>query len=116
MRIAANQPSTNLSVWLVSLPWTDSSLITDDIITRGWADPKNHRSLAEEDPLFPGEFRDVEFELQPEDQIIATGESIGLMIFASDREFTLWQAPGEIEVQVDLQGCELILPIVSNTW
>lgn len=114
LRIASNQPSTNLSVWMVSLPWTDSKLLTDDIITRGWADPKNYKSLTSEEPLVPGEFRTVEFELQPEDQIISAGERIGLMIFASDRDFTLWQEPGITTLDVDLKGSELILPIVTE--
>ncbi len=113
LRIASNRPSACLSVWLVSLPWTDSRKITDDVITRGWIDPKNYRSLTEEEPMVPGEFRDIEFELQPEDQIIASGERIGLMIFSSDRDFTLWQDPGT-EITIDLDHSEIQLPIVGG--
>ncbi|WP_240491196.1 Xaa-Pro dipeptidyl-peptidase [Pirellula sp. SH-Sr6A] len=113
LRVASNKPSACLSVWLVALPWTGSKRITDDVITRGWADPKNAKSLENEEPLVPGEFRTVEFHLQPEDQIIPAGESIGLMLFASDRDFTLWQEPGT-ELSIDLDQSELILPIVSS--
>ena len=61
----------------------------------------------------PGEFRDVEFELQPEDQVIRKGEQIGLMIFSSDRDFTLWQEPGT-ELTIDLDATQLDLPIVGG--
>jgi X-Pro dipeptidyl-peptidase len=41
VKLASNKPAANLSVWLVSLPWTEgrNTKITDNIITRGWADP-----------------------------------------------------------------------------
>lgn len=113
VRLACDRPSACLSIWLVSLPWTGSERLTDDIITRGWADPANAQSLRSEEPLGPGEFRDVTFELQPDDQIIAAGEQIGLMIFSSDRDFTLWPEPGT-RILVDLDGTRLTLPIVGG--
>src|SRR5690606_36356610 len=36
IRLAANKPAADLSVWLVSLPWEQSWRITDNISTRGW--------------------------------------------------------------------------------
>jgi X-Pro dipeptidyl-peptidase len=112
VRIASNKPAACLSVWLVSLPWTGSERITDDVISRGWADPQN-KSMRHSELLKPGEFRDVEFELQPEDQVIRKGEQIGLMIFSSDRDFTLWQEPGT-ELTIDLDATQLDLPIVGG--
>jgi X-Pro dipeptidyl-peptidase len=114
VRLACDRPTACLSVWLVSLPWTGSERITDDVITRGWADPANASSIRSESPLVPGEFRDVTFELQPDDQVIAAGEQIGLMIFSSDRDFTLWPEPGT-RLQVDLAGTRLFLPIVGGS-
>jgi X-Pro dipeptidyl-peptidase len=114
IRMACNKPTACLSVWLVSLPWTDSERITDDVITRGWADPQNYRSAKEQEAMVPGEFRTVSFDLQPEDQIIREGEQIGLMIFSSDRDFTLWPEPGT-EVSIDLDETQLILPVVGGT-
>ena len=113
IRMACNRPAACLSVWLVSLPWTDSERITDDIITRGWADPQNHRSLSEAEPLQPGEFRNVSFDLQPDDQIIRVGEQIGVMIFSSDRDFTLWPEPGT-ELTIDLDATTITIPIVGG--
>ncbi|MEY3457508.1 MAG: Xaa-Pro dipeptidyl-peptidase [Planctomycetota bacterium] len=114
LRLACNRPAANLSVWLVSLPWTDSRNITDDVITRGWADPQNHASLTESSPLEPGRFQDLSFTLQPDDQLIQPGEKIGLMIFSTDRDFTLWPDPGT-ELTIDLDHTELHLPVVGGS-
>lgn len=115
IRLACNKPAANLSVWLVSLPWTEgkNAKITDNIITRGWADPQNHRSLSESEPLQPGRFYDLSFELQPDDQVIPKGQQIGLMIFSSDRDFTLHPTPGT-EMTVDLDETMLRLPVVGG--
>jgi X-Pro dipeptidyl-peptidase len=115
IRVAASKPAVNLSVWLVSLPWEEGrrAKITDNIITRGWADPQNHNSLSESEPLTPGEFYTLTFKLQPDDQIIPKGQKIGLMIFSSDREFTLWPEPGT-ELSVDLDATRISLPVVGG--
>jgi X-Pro dipeptidyl-peptidase len=113
IRLASNQPAANLSVWLVSLPWLEGRAPRGGLITRGWADPQNHSSLTDSEPLTPGEFYDLTFELQPDDQIIQAGQRIGLMIFSSDREFTLWPPPGT-ELTVDLDGTSFDLPVVGG--
>ena len=115
IRLSSSKPAANLSVWLVSLPWntSDKSTINDNLITRGWADPQNHKSLTESSPLVPGEFYDLSFDLQPDDQVIPAGQSIGLMIFSSDKEFTLWPDPGT-KLTIDLDHTELILPVVGG--
>lgn len=115
IKLASSKPAANLSVWLVSLPWNDgrNTQVTDNIITRGWADPQNHQSLAESEPLVPGTFYELSFELQPDDQLINKGQQIGLMIFSSDKEFTLWPDPGT-ELTIDLGQTSLMLPIVGG--
>ncbi|HMO13473.1 MAG TPA: Xaa-Pro dipeptidyl-peptidase [Pirellulaceae bacterium] len=113
IRLASDKPAANLSVWLVSLPYTRSRRITDNIITRGWADPQNHKSLTESEPLVPGQFYEFSFDLQPDDQVIPAGQRIGLMIFSSDRDFTLWPAPGT-ELTLDLDATRIDLPIVGG--
>ncbi|WP_299130182.1 Xaa-Pro dipeptidyl-peptidase [uncultured Winogradskyella sp.] len=112
--LSSNKPAANLSVWLVSLPWDNNApVITDNIITRGWADPKNHKSLSKEEELKPGKFYTVNFDLQPDDQIIKAGQQIGLMIFSSDQEYTLHPKAGT-ELTVDLAKTKLVLPIVGG--
>lgn len=116
IKLASSKPAANLSVWLVSLPWREGGRnvrITDNIITRGWADPQNHQSLTESEPLEPGKFYEVTFDLQPDDQIIPAGQQIGLLVFSSDKEFTLWPEPGT-ELTVDLDGTQLTLPIIGG--
>jgi len=116
IKLASSKPAANLSVWLVSLPWEDnaSKRVTDNIITRGWADPQNYRSLTKGEALKPGKFYEMSFELQPDDQIIPAGQQIGLMIFSSDNAFTLHPDPGT-ELTVDLDGTMLRLPVVGGS-
>ncbi len=113
IRLSCSKPAANLSVWLVSLPWNGSRNLNDDLINRGWADPQNHLSLTEGEPLVPGKFYDVSFELQPDDQVIPAGERIALMIFSSDRDFTLWPDPGT-KLTIDLAATSLDLPVVGG--
>ncbi len=113
--LASSKPAANLSVWLVSLPWNEGRRVktTDNIITRGWADPQNHKSIHESEPLKPGKFYTVSFDLQPDDQIIKAGQQIGLMIFSSDKEYTLHPEPGT-ELTIDLNNTQLTLPVVGG--
>ena len=116
IKLASSRPAANLSIWLVSLPWNNANnaKITDNIITRGWADPQKHESLTEGKPLVPGQFYEMAFDLQPDDQIIPKGQQIGLMIFSSDREFTLRPTPGT-ELTIDLDATSIQLPVVGGT-
>jgi X-Pro dipeptidyl-peptidase len=122
VQLSSSKPAANLSVWLVVLPWTDGPIGVSNLITRGWADPQNHASLtnggnydstSRGEPLRPGQFYRMTFDLQPDDQVIPAGKRIGLMIFSSDRDFTLWPEPGT-ELTVDLDGTSLRLPIVGG--
>ena len=118
LRVASNRPAVNLSVWLVSLPWTEGRGARGGVVTRGWADPQNYLASAQGDltvsgPLTPGAFVDVSFDLQPDDQILAPGQQLGLLVFSSDREFTLWPRPGT-ELTVDLDATSLSLPVVGG--
>ncbi len=115
IKASSSKPAVNLSVWMVSLPWNNrrNAKITDNIITRGWADLQNYQSLTESKPLKPGKFYEMTFELQPDDQIIPAGQQIGLMIFSSDRNFTLHPKPGT-KLTVDLDGTTLEIPVVGG--
>lgn len=113
--LTSNKAAANLSVWLVSLPWEEGSdvKITDNIITRGWADPKNYKSLTKEEDLIPGKSYTVNFDLQPDDQIIKKGQQIGLLIFSSDKDFTLHPKAGT-QLTIELNKTKLTLPIVGG--
>jgi len=115
IKAASSKPAINLSVYLVSLPWNNgrNTKITDNIITRNWADLQNYKSLTQSAPLKKGEFYEMTFDLQPDDQIIKKGQQIGLMLFSSDSEFTLLPKPGT-ELTVDLKGTKITIPFVGG--
>jgi hypothetical protein len=119
VRLASSKAAANLSVWLVHLPWpgatacTATGINTTNVVTRGWADPQNHSSLTSGSPLVPGEFVDVTFKLMPTDKVVQPGQRLGLMVFSSDRQFTLRPQPGT-ELTVDLAGTSLRLPVVGG--
>ena len=115
VKAASSKPAVNLSVYLVSLPWNEGRRvkITDNIITRGWADLQNHKSIRKGKPLKPGKFYEMTFDFQPDDQIIKKGQQIGLMIFSSDSNYTLLPKPGT-ELTVDLGGTTLTIPVVGG--
>lgn len=122
LRLSSSKPAANLSVYLVQLPWTSGPISTANLITRGWADPQNYRSLQHGGdyhsmtpgvPLKPGEFVNLTFDLEPKDQIIPKGKKIGLMILSSDHDFTLWPKPGT-QLTVDLDATHVQLPVVGG--
>ena len=113
VRLSSSKPAANLSIWLVALPYTEGENGETSLITRGWADPQNHSSLTDGEPLVPGQFYEVTFDLQPDDQIIPAGKRLALMVMSSDRDFTLWPKPGT-ELTVDLGGTSIMLPVVGG--
>src|SRR5262249_42355754 len=125
LRIASSKPAANLSIWLVMLPYDSSRAGSQShvgSITHGWADIQNYKSLTKggnyaskipEEPLTPGKFYDVTFDLQPDDEFVPAGKRLGVMIMSSDREFTLWPKPGT-ELTVDLAHSSFVIPIVGG--
>ena len=125
IRLASSKAAANLSVWLVMLPYDSARAGSEShagVVTRGWADPQNYRSLTRGgnydsmlpgEALTPGAFYTLTFDLQPDDQIIPAGKQLGLMIMSSDREFTLWPAPGT-ELSVDVASTKIVLPVVGG--
>lgn len=122
IKLASSKPAANLSIYLVQLPWTDGPIGTQNLITRGWADPQNYKALTKGGdfhsmehgtPLKPGEYVTLTFDLQPDDQIIPAGKRIGLMILSSDKEFTLWPKAGT-KLSVDLSATHISLPLVGG--
>ena len=124
LRVAASKPAVNLSVWLVTLPFDSTEVGSEgrvSVLTRGWADPQNHRSLTggyytseiPGEPLVPGRFYDVTFDLEPDHQVIPPGVRLAVMVMSSDREFTLWPAPGT-QLMVHAAGSSFSIPIVGG--
>jgi X-Pro dipeptidyl-peptidase len=125
VRVAADRPAANLTVWLVTLPY-DSTRTGDashaGVVTLGWADIQNHASLTRGgvydsrrrgEPLVPGRYYDLTFDLEPDDQVIPARRQLGIMIMSSDPEFTLWPRAGT-RLTVDLAGTSFSVPIVGG--
>lgn len=125
LRIAASKPAANLSVWLVMLPYDSTRRGSEShagIISRGWADIQNYKSLTTGgyytsktpgEALVPGRFYDVTFDMQPTDEFVPAGRQLALMIMSSDKQFTLAPQPGT-ELTVDLAGSSISIPIVGG--
>jgi X-Pro dipeptidyl-peptidase len=126
LRIASSKPAANLSVWLVMLPYDSARVGSQShtgLITRGWADIQNYKSLTNGgnyeskrrgEPLIPGKFYDLTFDLQPDDEFIPAGKRLAVMVMSSDREFTLWPEAGT-ELTIDLAHSAFSIPIVGGT-
>ena len=116
IRLSSSKPHANLSVWLLALPWTEGKgvPIYENIITRGWADPQNYKSMRKGELLEKDKFYDVSFDLMPDDQVIRAGKQIALMIFSSDKEFTIWPKPGTL-LTINISETTLTLPVVGGT-
>ena len=125
LRVAADRPAANLTVWMVTLPF-DSARTGDasraGVVTRGWADIQNHASLTRGgvytstspgEPLVPGRYYDLTFDLEPDDQVIPAGKQLGIMILSTDPEFTLSPRPGT-RLTVDLAGTSFTVPVVGG--
>ncbi len=125
LRLALSKPDANLSVWLVMLPYDSTDVGSSShagLVSRGWADPDNYRSLTHGGPyestlpgvpLVPGRFYDLTFDLEPDDEFIPAGKQLAVMIMSSDAEFTLWPEPGT-ELSVDLAHSYFTIPIVGG--
>lgn len=125
IRLASSKAAANLSVYLVRLPYDSTRIGTESrvgVVTRGWADPQNYKSLTRGgnyaskergESLVPGRFYTLTFDLQPDDQHIMPGEQLALMIFSSDANFTLHPDPGT-ELTIDLDGTSISLPVVGG--
>jgi X-Pro dipeptidyl-peptidase len=126
LRIASSKPAANLTVWLVMLPYDSARVGSQShtgVITHGWADIQNYKSLTKGgnydskrpgEPLVPGKFYDLTFDLQPDDEFVPAGKQLAVMIMSSDREFTLWPQAGT-ELTIDLAHSSFSIPIVGGT-
>lgn len=113
--MGSNKAAANLSVYLVQLPWNETKKIPvfENIITRSWADPQNHSSIAQGEAMQQGEYYTVKFDLMPDDQVIQKGRQLGLLIFSSDKDFTLLPKPGT-ELYIDVNSSSISIPVVGG--
>jgi len=125
LRVAVDRPAANLGVYLVTLPYDSSTIGSEGragIVTRGWADIQNHAaltrggnyaSMTKGEPLVPGRYYDLTFDLEPDEQVIPAGKQLGVMILSSDPEFTL-VPPAGAKLTVDAARTSIAVPVVGG--
>jgi predicted acyl esterase len=108
--LAFSKSRANLTAALVSYPPTGNGTI----LTRGWIDPANRNSDWADAPVKPGRLYRIDFDLQPKDSVVPAGNRLALMVFSSDRDFTIRPTAGTT-LTLDLAHSSLALPVVGGS-
>ena len=108
--LAFSAARANVTAALVSYPPTGNGTI----LTRGWVDPANRYSDWADAPLGPGQPYRINVDLQPKDSVVPAGNRLALMVFSSDRDFTIRPAPGT-QLTLGLDGSSMTLPVVGGS-
>ncbi|NMO50761.1 Xaa-Pro dipeptidyl-peptidase [Actinoplanes sp. TBRC 11911] len=84
------------------------------ILTRGWQDAAHHVSLRFTTPLKPDRWYSITVPMQPTDQIVKAGHTLGLILQQTDNDYTS-PTPTGATVTLDLRGSSLSLPLVGKS-
>jgi X-Pro dipeptidyl-peptidase len=121
--LAGVKTLTTKSCWGESTA-TDSSCYFDTaedtattdygVLARGWQDAAHDKTLTRQTPLTPGQWYTITWNLQPQDQLIAKGHTLGVVLSLSDEENTTPNTTGAT-VTVDLSRSHLQLPVAGSS-
>lgn len=90
-----NRNAANLTVAIIEI----NKYGKREIITRGWADPQNHNNMTRGELLGPNTQYTVSFDLEPKQHQFEKGSRFGILVSATDFEYTLRPTAGtELEV------------------
>lgn len=103
-----DRPVANLTALLV-----DYGPDKTEIITRGWLDPQNYHSEAHSHALKPGKVYPFDWKLQPDDYVLKAGHKLGLVVLASDYNYTIRPTAGT-KITLDPEHSKLVLPVVGG--
>lgn len=84
-----------------------------EIVTRGWFDPQNWKSIEKTDPLNPGKSYKFEWGALPHDYVFKKGHRIGVIIAGSSYQRTIASTTGAT-FEVDLGQSFINLPILDG--
>ncbi|KAF0820864.1 hypothetical protein KIS4809_0391 [Bacillus sp. ZZV12-4809] len=84
-----------------------------EVVTRGWFDPKNWKTIEKEEPLKGGKNYKFEWSVLPEDYVFKKGHRIGIIIAGSDRRRTI-PSTTEATFEVKLGQSYISLPVVGG--
>ncbi|MFI7606011.1 Xaa-Pro dipeptidyl-peptidase [Micromonospora sp. NPDC049366] len=107
-----NKPDANLTVYLVDYGPAGSTA-APTVVTRGWMDPQNRKSVSRTEPVKQGKLYDYRWTLEPKDYVFPAGHRIGVVVFSSDQEYTLLPLGGTA-LRVATHDSELRLPVVGG--
>ncbi len=104
-----NDDAANLTAYLVDYSPTGAATM----VTRGWMDVQNRQSRAWTSAVTPGRDYRFQWDLHPDDYVFAAGHRVGLVVFSTDRDFTLRPDPG---TQLSLQPgrSTITLPVLGG--
>ncbi|MBX9975884.1 Xaa-Pro dipeptidyl-peptidase [Cytobacillus firmus] len=84
-----------------------------EVVTRGWFDPQNWKTIEKDDPLKEGKSYKFEWDALPEDYVFKEGHRIGIIIAGSDRRRTIPSTTGAT-FEVELGQSFISLPVVGG--
>lgn len=100
-----DRPVSNLTALLV-----DYGGVKPEIVTRGWMDPQNLNGINSSEPIIPGKDYSFTWDMQPDDYVFQAGHQIGVVLIASDYDYTIRPKAG---TKLTVKLSELTLPIVK---
>lgn len=81
-----------------------------EIVTRGWMDPQNIKSIENSTAIQPGKDYTFTWDMQPDDYVFKAGHQIGVVLIASDYDYTIRPKAG---TKLTVKLSEVTLPIVK---
>ncbi|MBT2690135.1 Xaa-Pro dipeptidyl-peptidase [Bacillus sp. ISL-47] len=84
-----------------------------EVVTRGWFDPQNWKTIELDDSLKEGKSYKFEWNALPEDYVFKEGHRIGVIIAGSDRRRAIPSTTGAT-FEVDLGQSFISLPVVNG--
>jgi len=110
LQLRFSEPAANVSAGLIDYRADGTAFL----ITEGWIDPQNRKSISSTFWINPGTPYRIDFEMQPDDYVFQPGSKVGIVLLSSDYEYTLRPDPGT-ELTLDTSKSEVLLPIVGGS-
>ena len=110
LRLRFGEPAANVSAGLIDYRPDGTAFL----ITEGWTDPQNRKSISSTFSIQPGTPYRIDFDMQPDDYLFQPGSKVGVVLLSSDYEYTLRPDPGT-ELTLDTSKSQVLLPIVGGS-
>ncbi len=110
VKFKLGQRAANLSVGLADL--APDGTVTR-LITEGWRDPQNRRSMSRTEVVQPGRPYQLDVTMQANDYVFAPGHRIAFVVMQSEEDYTILPPAGN-KMAVDTGSTTLNLPVVGG--